>query len=311
MNTLYILTTNQCQLNCSFCYCNFIPDMELNKSNSHIDPKKMIKLIHVGYDGKPFDYVIFHGGEPLLYPDIINEIIDGCEDTNTKFSVQTNLVYNKLTSSQLKVLSRTGYGTSYNKDRFDGKIQMEKNFIYNIRELNRFGINGTLIVTITEKQINEQNPWALKKYIEKNLVGIDYIMLERPIFPNELIKKDKEKYKKLYRDVDHYIAQCVGIFDKDKLNWFDVMGYALKHTQPIYNNHCSRFTYTVDNDKFKFGCPSLENINEKNSIYHTECLSCKYYRYCKGDCECFNHVCAFPKETFEKISVILKEEKKK
>ena len=41
----------------------------------------------------------------------------------------------------------------------------------------------------------------------------------------------------------------------------------------------------------------------------SQCLQCKYYKHCGMDCECFNHVCAFPKHTFDYIKKKIEEKK--
>lgn len=307
MSSLYVLMTDQCQLNCPFCYCNFIPDMKLNKEKTHIDCDKVIYMINNGLNGNKFNDVIFHGGEPLLYAKEINYILDKIKIDNsfkTRFSIQTNLIYKELLQEQIKLLARLGgYGTSYSKDRFYNRPNGEQNlkyFINNIKELDRFGIKGSLLVTITELQINKMNPYTLKRFIEHNLTGINYIIFERPIYPIELVTKDPRKYEGIYEEVDKYMSQCIDIFDKEKINLY----HLIKNTSninPLYPVNCSDFTYTMNNEYLKYGCPSLEK-HEKYT--RKQCLVCKYFQYCKGDCECLNYICAFPKKTFEKVKKI-------
>lgn len=303
MNTLYIVTTNQCQMHCPFCYCNFIPQFQETKESDHINEDMVSSILHGAYNGMKFDYVIFHGGEPLLYPKTILSIMDKCKDIeNMNFSIQTNLAFKQLSPDQLRVLSLlpNGYGTSYNIDRFYENKEFKEYFEHNIRELSSLGIYGSLLVTVTDEQIKRQNPRALYNYI-KSLQGIREVIFERPIFPIETIKQNKLKYTNLYQEVDKYLELCAQIFPRDMTNLFWMVDKALKHNLYLYNTECSKTTLTLYNDRLKFGCPSLEKRNDENTFPMEECMKCRFYKYCGRDCECFNHVCAFPKRTFSYI----------
>lgn len=308
MSSLYVLMTDQCQLNCPFCYCNFVPDMELNKNKNHIDCDKVVYMINNGFEDKKFHDVIFHGGEPLLYAKEINYILDRVkvdESFKTRFTIQTNLIYKELSQEQIKALARIGgYGTSYSKDRFYNRPNGEKNlkyFINNIQELDRFGIKGSLLITITELQINKMNPHTLKRFIDYNLPGINYIIFERPIFPMDLVLKNPDKYEAIYEEVDKYMSQCIDIFDRDKINLFDLVKNTTT-SRSMYPTNCSDFTYTMNDEVLKFGCPSFEP--HEKPFTRKQCLVCRYYKYCKSDCECLNYICAFPKKTFDKVKKI-------
>ena len=300
MKTLYIVTTEQCQMNCPFCYTQFIPQFNESFNKDSICSKMVIDVINNGIDGEPFTYVIFHGGEPLLYPDTILEVINGVK-VRTDFSVQSNLAYEQLSQKQLEVLVKLkGYGTSYSVDRFEGyNYRYKEYFENNVKLLNSMGLEGTVLITITPAQIDKQNPWALYDYIKS--LGIQKVVFERPIYPMKDILADKAKYTKLYHEVDRYLKACASIFPPDMTNLYWLVEKALEHGLTLYDTHCSNNTYTLFNKKLKYGCPSLENRNEKNTDMLQECLQCEYYKYCGMDCECFNHVCAFPKETFDYI----------
>ena len=307
MKTLYVVTTEQCQMNCPFCYTQFVPQFNQDFHKDAICAEMVAEVINKGIDGEQFTYVIFHGGEPLLVPDTILEIMDKVK-VRTEFSVQSNLAYKELNKKQLEVLVRLkSYGTSYNVDRFENNKIFKEYFENNVRELNSMGLDSTVLITVTQDQIDKQNPWALYEYI-KNL-GIKKVVFERPIFPMEEIKKNKEKYTYFYEKVDEYLKQCASIFPPDMTNLFWLVEKALEHGLTLYDTHCSNNTYTLFKNKIKYGCPSLENRNESNRDMIGKCLQCDYYKYCGMDCECFNHVCAFPKKTFDYIKKQLENKK--
>lgn len=308
MKTLYIITTEQCNMNCPFCYTKFIPQFSENTEKNCIDVNTAINVINKGYNGEKYDYVIFHGGEPLLYPKEILEILDNVDMESTNFSIQTNLVYKSLTKEQVNVLIKLGsYGTSFNVDRFLGKKEQEEQFKDNIRFLNTLGLDCTLLVTLTEEQITRQNPWRLLDYVRD--LKIRKIVLERPIYPNKYYKENKEKLENLYEDIDSYMLTCAKIFPRNYTNLFWLVEKSIENGLTFYNTKCSNDTFTLYNKEFKFGCPSLECRNENNSDMLQKCLQCEYYRWCGMDCECFNHICAFPKKTFSYIKNILEQEK--
>lgn len=301
MNSLYIVITNQCQMNCPFCYTQFVPQFQNIESNSHIDIDMVCELLNNGIeiDHKRtfFDHVIFHGGEPLLYPKVLLEIMDRVT-AKIDYTVQTNLAYPELSKEQLEVLVRLkGYGTSYSVDRFYNHKKEEKMFLHNINVLNELGVEGSLLVTITEDQIYKQNAYYLWKYIEKT--GIKEIILERPIFPLEELKNNKEKYEKLYKMVDLYMMQCCQFIPLEYLNLPRMVTRSLKYNTPLFHTECSKFTYTLYDNLLKFGCPSLESRNVDDKEKRMMCIDCEYNQYCRGDCECMNYVCAFPKRTFD------------
>ena len=304
LKTLYITTTNQCQLKCPFCYTKFIPQFNSNTEKDHIDPDMVLKVIKKN----KYNIVVFHGGEPLLYPEVISDIVNRVDDKNVKFAIQSNLAFQALSQKQIEalLLMSGGYGTSYNVDRFAGIPDIRKQWENNIKELSTYGLECSVIVTITEDQINKQNPWSLKKFFDN--IGVNYIIFERPIFKQEDILNDKQKYINLYHAVDNYMGECVKIFPKWQTNLFDLFQNSIDNKTPFYDNHCSEWTHTLYYKTLKYGCPSLESRNISNRDMIEECLQCDFYPYCKGDCECFNHVCAFPKNTFKTVYTMLSKE---
>ena len=73
--------------------------------------------------------------------------------------------------------------------------------------------------------------------------------------------------------------------------------------------HCLHLSWHVEDDLIsRYLVYTLEKINVQDNKRNTECLQCPYFKYCMGDCECMNIVCAFPKNTFKAVSDYLKEE---
>ena len=281
-------------------------------NNFSIDPDLASKVINKGFvspsgSGKvePFDYVIFHGGEPLLVPETIMEIMDKVK-VKVKYSIQTNLAYKELSKDQIELLIRLGsYGTSYSYDRFFKKEETEKQVINNVKYLETMGIYGTLLITVTQAQYLNQSPKDLYEYIKQYYTGIKHVIFERPIFPIKDIDENRFKYEKIYSKVDSYLSQVLDVFPREMIDTYDKFKDAITYKRPFYPVHCSKHDCTLFKDTVKYGCPSREKVDGKYvsdlDKINKECFYCEYYPYCGGDCECMNHVCAFPKRTFNKV----------
>ena len=305
-NKLFVITTNQCQMKCPFCYTSFVKDFTDKTPIDSIDPKMVSDFVN---KRGGFDLLIFHGGEPLLVPDTILEIMKNIESKDVHFTIQSNLAFKSLSKKQMEVICSidAGYGTSYSVDRFLPTPQLEEYWIENVRYLNSMGIPNTIIVTITEDQVFKQSPVALKKYLDS--IGYDYILIERPQFPLEEMRKNKEKYELLYAQIDRYMEECYKLFPRNKCNLYDQVHYSLWRHHVLYCTDCSKFTYTLYPDgKLKHGCPALEKINIQDPHRNTKCLQCDLFQFCLGDCECMNVVCTFPKRMFRTIAEDIKRE---
>lgn len=315
MHSIYIITTEACQMKCPFCYTKFSSGFTDKPVDMDVD--LAAKVINKGFISpadnsiEPFDLIIFHGGEPLLRPDIILDIMEKVKVDGIKYAIQTNLDYKELSKKQIEVLVRTGgYGTSYSHDRFLGQNQSELNMVNNIKFLDSIGIYGSLLVTITESQCYNENPWALYKLIHENMPGIMKVMFERPIYSIKEIDANPEKYKKIYDEVDKFMLQALDAFPLNFADIYERIYSCLKFGNTYFPTHCTENDCTLYKNSIKYGCPSIELENNKpisdRKKLSSQCLYCNYYKYCKGDCECMNHICAFPKRTFEKVKFIMK-----
>ena len=286
MNSLYLIMTESCQMNCPFCYTKFCTGFE--NDDSVLDPDIAVKVIKKGFtrDNKtfePFDHIIFHGGEPLLYPDNISYIIDKVVQFNPKidFGIQTNLAYKELSKKQIQLLIRLG---GY----------------------------GTLLITITEDHINNQSPQHLAQYIKEKYGDIKYVKLERAIYPINDILKDPAKYTRIYERIDEYLKQCLFEFPRELSDLYDNILHSIQNNTKWYPTKCSIFTASLYKDQVKYGCPSREIDDNYKDIEKIQsmCLNCNYFKWCGGDCECMNGVCTFPKKSFDTVYSIEELEKR-
>ena len=153
---MYLVVTNSCQLHCSFCYNSYAPLFK-EKDNTLINPIKTAKVI----DKLGVKEVIFHGGEPLLYPETLISVM---EHTKNKvlFTIQSNLAYDNLSKKQIEALCMTRcYGTSYNPKEVMKYLTCELGFDSIIIERVIYPIQDQLKDIKKYKEIYE----AIDKYM--------------------------------------------------------------------------------------------------------------------------------------------------
>lgn len=93
--TLTVMLTNACNLNCKYCYFHFHPSEEFERIDTEAIISAYKKLLEHFADG--VEYIQFFGGEPLLHFPVIQEvteqIISHAKDTGVlcpRFGINTN-----------------------------------------------------------------------------------------------------------------------------------------------------------------------------------------------------------------------------
>ena len=131
---MYLKVTENCNMKCPFCYV----------------PKKPIymtkDIAYQAIDTYNPDYIIFHGGEPLLNPDLILKVMEKYPDK--EYSMTSNMVIG-IGEQQSKILEKLGPGnvaTSYSIDRFYNPKEFEI-FKRQVKLLKDY----TLIITLSVK----------------------------------------------------------------------------------------------------------------------------------------------------------------
>lgn len=267
--TLYIKVTESCNLHCPFCYIKQKPgtiDMDsIDRAMQELQPNR----------------IIFHGGEPLLYPKIILETIKQYPDI--EYSVTSNLMV-PLTDQVLEVIKRCKIATSYSVDRFTEE-QFE-DFKAAVKMVSSYQ-PITLLVTLSEAQL-QQPPKILSDTIKE--LEISNITFER-LFT-------ERKSKELYEQTDEYLLEAFKHVDTEKNNMLHWMEDAIRSNGTVFNHDCD--VQTLNPDGSLCGCPNLyrTRIHDQRK---RECLYCDIYQYCKEDCPSFGGICCFPKKTFQSI----------
>lgn len=289
--TLYLNITNQCNLNCEYCYIHDKKDYEKVASLGNL-----INAI----DTYLPQQVVITGGEPLLYPELIQALLRHYDSTLSRHwdvILCTNLYYKELSKAQLDAIKMVDYiQTSYSIDRtkIAGNIlDYIKNNTKAIKEECKNIGAVDCIFTITQDQLTMNPGREIKLLLD---TGIDSIDIES-ISYNSKIDVNWQKY---YDQVDDYVNTCCEFIPYDKNALYQSWDRAFKEN--LYSMNCNMCSFgcakTYDNGKIFNRCNCLVDKEERKIKFMSKCIDCDYYTYCKMDCERYGNYCGFLKKTF-------------
>lgn len=272
IKVLYIKITNTCNMNCPFCY---------EKKGKDVVSIDFVKNICKKFNPNK---IVFHGGEPLLFPEKCLEIINLFP--NISYSITSNLTL-PINNQRLELLKKCSVSTSYSIDRFENN-NLFSDFLKNVELISKYK-KITLLVTLSRKQL-KQNPEELYKTLNK--IPCEYINLERLY---------EEQYDhNLAIDTDLYLKELTRIIPKEKNVLLNDIKRTLMFNTTLYPQNCSTNVLTINANNTLQICPNCGN--EKIAKHkNRECLYCDFFEYCRGDCLIFKNGCMFPKETFTYI----------
>jgi putative peptide-modifying radical SAM enzyme len=149
-----IMTTNRCNLKCSYCINSERRRKDQEKS---ADPEKIINYIFNDIKKNNYHPVIitFYGGEPLIEGNVVNKIIEGTKTLNPMFNIFTNGTLVSLENldilKKMSMISVSIDGSPEIHDKFRGKGCFRR--IMDNYDLIRSKISGEVLafVTITPK----------------------------------------------------------------------------------------------------------------------------------------------------------------
>lgn len=168
---LYWDLTNECNLQCRYCYYNVGLENRVLNLNFPNNYKEVIKDI-----SKNFDEVVFVGGEPLLHPKIF-ELIEFFKTRHLKVSLLTNgVLLNKYTSR--KIIQFKVDNIAISLDSLDVEVNdylREKTSkvlvgIKNILSLRPKNVSVEIMQTITRKNISSIRPMV--EFCHKNHITL-------------------------------------------------------------------------------------------------------------------------------------------
>ena len=144
----FIITTNRCNLNCLYCQNEPHPDLPVR-------PNWTVNQIVKFLESDDSPTICFYGGEPLLFMDLILDVMDNISADH--YTLQTNgLLLNKLPTKYLNQFSSILVSIDGNKEITDfsrGKGTYTK-IAENIKNIRTRGFQGDLIARMA---INEKS----------------------------------------------------------------------------------------------------------------------------------------------------------
>lgn len=230
--------------------------------------------------------IVFHGGEPLLHPELLIKIMNEFSDRD--FSITSNMTL-PLTDVRIEVLSRCNIATSYSIDRFSGNKTSWNTFVSNVKRIKP---PFTLLVTLSIPQM-EIAPEELVKTISQ--IPYSNVLFERLYTDNA--------NNELALKTDEYLSRLMDLIPYGKNILYQQMGNAAKNNCQVFSTSCNKSVVTVNADGSIQHCPNAKYLFK---VRKRECLSCEVYQYCRGDCMSYQEACMFPKQTFLKIKEKIK-----
>ena len=157
---LWIEVTNRCNLKCGICFNKDIPDSQ----KSDMDLRLYRKIINEA-EGNIYDINLFHRGEPLLHPEIVN-MISYANSKKIKTRIHTNATL--LDPGMARDLLLSGLDTiSFSFDGYTKDIY-EKNRIGANYEKSLENIIGFLKI---KQELDSRKPFTIIQVIEYNVCG--------------------------------------------------------------------------------------------------------------------------------------------
>jgi len=284
---LILYITNQCNLNCSYCFVD--KSEEVMKIQTY-------KKIFEEYKEK-INSITFFGGEPLLQFELIKQIIEYNEKNNYRYNyiintnginIDNNIIELCKKNNILLNISLDGNKKSNSKNRFDAKIF--KLVERNIKAIKKEGIQFIINYVITTNNIKYITE-SIKYFLNNDFMDICF-----------LIDYDAIWSKKHIEELRKQLEKSIPIMLKAKNEDFIKI-------YPIYNkiNHIIeekdsiKCNFGNDNmvvycDGKKYPCISFAKNNDyeiigKESIFTNicnveKCKECEHKNICDNNCMC-------------------------
>ncbi len=343
--TVYLKTTETCQLNCKHCFTSGSMGKRV-----FFNPDKVISFFHRLHEVVPVmqngGLICFHGGEPMLAPiEDLRKVYRNCKDLwkdphhperNVNWSVQSNLVY-KLDDEKLEffdeVTQRKQFGTSWDSlIRFPSE-KAEKLWEQNVRKLADLGYPVTVMICLTSHSMQREPKDLIQKMID---LGVKYIAFER--VTNNGSARTNESLAPGNKNLDAYFVkmweQSIKYGFQDKVHNILLGGIVTSflnssHTGERCRN-CEQKIFTLNADGTVGGCPNsaaekpyahidwgiMDIMYSKGrmkeiaceSVRNPNCYTCEVKDICNGDCHQLaweGDICAAPKSLMKQIKANL------
>lgn len=250
MQAAFLILTENCNLRCTYCF-----EKEANYCRNHMSNETAFKAIDFLADGyikngkKEWPKLTFFGGEPLLCPELIEDIVEYCKeqypDITFIFSIITNgTIYNEKVEHALEVLY------NYNPKRAFS-VQLSIDGIPEIQDKYRPTAGGTSSSKLIENTIPKFKDFLARHQMNQNLIYAHACM------SHETLPFMYESYK--------YIKEDLGI--RVEFAWVMESEWT-KEDEEILEEQLNRITVDISSK------PELSDMKQFPIKNFTACSGC-------------------------------------
>lgn len=295
---LYLEITNKCNINCDYCY---IHDKGIEQES--ISVSDLIDAI----DKVQPRILYITGGEPLLYPTLIDNLLNYYEATLSRHwevMLFSNLLLDLNEDIQSVLSHINGIQTSWSYERSILKTGMVLSRPVDVLQENISYIRGRFD-KIRCIDINVTlSPDTVDKYDPNQLIKDIYFMKPDGVNFETVSYSTEDDLSEYYDRADEYLLECFKILES--VNIENLIKKTWKES--IENNMTMHCTICADanvrlfdpiSKTIKHTCPCYTPQTNRKKKLVDKCLECEYFKYCRMDCERFGNHCAFPKKTFK------------
>lgn len=317
VNTIYIIPTSSCNLNCSYChvYQNSLKHKpeHMSKKTAEMIASKIIEYFKENSKVEPF--IQFYGGEPTLNWEIIELITSKLKEKlkQVEISIITNGTTDLKSKTDFFLKYNVGIGISLdgpeelnNINRRSASKIAYNDILQNIRTLEKNKIRTAISLTVTKEVINNQEtiikwieelgvrsvnlnflqcmPWSDNEKISYSDKATDFLIRINRELPN--VSNDR-----LNRKISYFLSgDCVfsdcsagygnQITVNPKGDIFICQGEFLNKDKIIGNIFVDSLSEIPKNISSK-----SHRFIYNNTIYNSDCLNCEALFICGGGCE--------------------------
>lgn len=328
--TIYLKTTDTCQLNCHHCFTS-----GKHGAKVFFDPIDTITFLSELRDKHPdipYVTILLHGGEPLLAnPQHIRKVWEKTKDfwPNMNWSLQTNLTL-RLSGCHkyiIQTICENSFGTSWDMNIRWQKPHLKALWESNVKELVAEGAEVSVMVSVDENVARERPITILN---ELHALGVSNVMFEK-ITSHGHAKSAGSPSNALVNDffnnmlsdaIEHEYHRYIHNATLADL----IVGHKASAGVSTHCRDCEQKIFTIGATGAVSGCPNsaleyhygntqdgvdaiLASPVREQRIFHelnpdTRCLSCPYFASCKGGCHQLQwegDECPSPKKLFKRF----------
>lgn len=335
--TVYLKTTETCQLNCSHCFTSGSKGQKI-----YWNTDKIVNWIHRFREEKPdkndFIHLEFHGGEPFLVPvGQMRKVYDACNGlwNDMSWGATTNLVF-KLKDEHKEFIKgplKSRLGTSWDrKIRFDNAKQYAL-WHKNVKTLLSEGVTIRLFISLTKDTLKKE-PIVLLRWLRR--LGVQEVSLER-LTNNGNARKASDIFPSNAELDAYFLKMHQQSEDYGARDWFDncflediYAKFEKTHmTCGTFCRDCEEKLFTINGDGTISGCPNSAPETEfqfgtiddsiktlinsprrirtilEEKVRNPNCMKCPVARFCGGDCHQLGwdgDICGAPKSLMLKLA---------